>query len=100
MPDQYAKEFTPIFTDVQRRIIFAETVTKDGVPVLSVEKQVPGGSSKRLLLLNKADAQAAVRALDRYLKHVYSQELAGVQASLSPTDMLALFGEDEDEDEN
>lgn len=85
------------FIDVQRRNIAAEIVTKDGVPVLSIDKEVPGGSSKRLLLLNKVDAQQLADVLDRYLKQVYSLELAGMNAALSPADMLALFGEDEDE---
>lgn len=88
----------PTFIDVQRRDIVAEIVTKDGVPVLSIDKQVPGGSSKRLLLLNKIDAKQLANVLDHYLKQVYSLELAGLNASLSPQDMLALFGE-EDEDE-
>lgn len=100
MPEQHpVDKHVPTFIDVQRRVIFADMVTKDGVPVLSVEKEVPGGSSKRILLLNKVDAQAAIRALENYLKHVYSQEMAGVQASLSPADMVELFGlDDEDED--
>jgi hypothetical protein len=87
----------PTFIDVQRRDIVAEIVTKDGVPVLSIDKQVPGGSSKRLLLLNKVDAKQLSDVLDHYLKQVYSLELAGLNASLSPEDMVALFGE-EDED--
>ena len=92
MPDVHNNhELQPTFTDVQRRVVFAETVTKDGVPVLSVDKQLPGGSSKRLLLLNKTDAQAAIRALERYLNHIYAQELNGINASLSPADMLEIF---------
>ncbi|HHU67478.1 hypothetical protein [Corynebacterium sp.] len=87
----------PTFIDVQRRDIVAEIVTKDGVPVLSIDKQVPGGSSKRLLLLNKVDAKQLSDVLEHYLKQVYSLELAGLNASLSPEDMVALFGE-EDED--
>ncbi len=84
------------FIDVQRREITAEIVTKDGVPVLSVEKTVPGGSSKRLLLLNKVDAKQLAGILDVYLNQVYSMELAGLNTSLGPEDMLALFGEDDD----
>ena len=87
----------PTFIDVQRRDIVAEIVTKDGVPVLSIDKQVPGGSSKRLLLLNKVDAKQLSDVLEHYLKQVYSLELSGLNASLSPEDMVALFGE-EDED--
>lgn len=87
----------PTFIDVQRRDIVAEIVTKDGVPVLSIDKQVPGGSSKRLLLLNKVDAKQLSDVLEHYLKQVYSLELAGLNASLSPEDMVALFGEEDDD---
>lgn len=87
----------PTFTDVQRREVFAEIVTKDGVPVLSIDKQVPGGSSKRLLLLNKIDAKQLADVLDHYLKQVYSLELAGLNASLSPEDMVQLFGGDDED---
>ncbi len=85
------------FTDVQRREISAEIVSRDGVPVLSVDKRVPGGSSKRLLLLNKVDAQQLASLLEAYLNQVYSLELDGLNASLSPDDMLALFGADEED---
>lgn len=87
----------PTFTDVQRREIFTEIVTKDGVPALAVEKTVPGGSSKRIMLLNKMDAQQLQKVLEHYLNEIYSRELAGVNASLSPADMVALFGEDPEE---
>ncbi|MDO5032699.1 hypothetical protein [Corynebacterium sp.] len=84
------------FTDVQRREVFTELVTKDGVQTLAIEKKVPGGSSKRLLLLNKYDAQKLKEALEAYLNTVYAQEFSGVSGTLSPADMLALFGEEED----
>lgn len=84
----------PTFTDVQRREVFTEIVTKDGVPALAVEKNVPGGSSKRIMLLNKVDAQQLQKVLEHYLNEIYAQELAGVNASLSPADMVELFGED------
>ncbi|AWB82336.1 hypothetical protein C3B44_08185 [Corynebacterium yudongzhengii] len=87
----------PTFTDVQRREIFTEIITKDGVPALAVEKRLPGGSSKRLLLLNKVDAQQMITKLDNFLNEIYAQELAGVNATLSPADMVALFGEDPDD---
>ncbi|GAB2506282.1 hypothetical protein CATRI_03435 [Corynebacterium atrinae] len=87
----------PTFTDVQRRDIVVEIVTKDGVPVLSIEKQVPGGSSKRILLLNKIDAKQLSKVLDNYLKQVYSLELSGLNSSLSPADMVELFGEDDED---
>lgn len=87
----------PTFTDVQRREIFTEIVSKDGVPALAVEKALPGGSSKRIMLLNKVDAQQMIKELDRFLNEVYSRELAGVNASLSPADMVVLFGEDPDD---
>ncbi|MDO5671035.1 MAG: hypothetical protein Q4G50_13680 [Corynebacterium sp.] len=90
-------QHNPTFIDVQRRDIVAEIVTKDGVPVLSIDKQVPGGSSKRLLLLNKIDAKQLADVLEHYLKQVYSLELAGLNASLSPEDMAALFGEDDED---
>ncbi len=85
------------FIDVQRREIFTELVTKDGVDTLAVEKTIPGGSSKRLLLLNKFDAQQLKKELENYLHTIYSKELSGMDATLSPADMVELFGEDEDE---
>lgn len=84
------------FIDVQRREIFTELLSKDGVDALAIEKRVPGGSSKRLLLLNKFDAQQLKRELENYLATVYSKELNGMDATLSPADMVELFGEDED----
>ncbi|WP_245974953.1 hypothetical protein [Corynebacterium alimapuense] len=87
----------PTFTDVQRREILAEIVTKDNLPVLSIDKQVPGGSSKRLMLLNKVDAKQLADVLDHYLKQVYSLELAGLNSSMSPADMVAIFGEDDED---
>lgn len=89
----------PTFIDVQRRDIVAEIVTRDGVPVLSIDKQLPGGSSKRLLLLNKVDAKQLSEVLEHYLNQVYSLELAGLNTSLSPQDMLAIFGEDDDDED-
>lgn len=88
------KELTQ-FIDVQRREITTSLLEKDGVPVMSVEKKMPGAEPKRLLLLNKVDAQRLRDALDHYLKTVYSKELAGMNATLSPADMLELFGEDD-----
>lgn len=82
------------FVDVQRREVVTELVTKDGITTLAVEKNIPGGSTKRLLLLNKYDAQKLKEALEYYLKTVYSNELAGIDGTLSPADMVALFGED------
>ncbi|WP_293768619.1 hypothetical protein [uncultured Corynebacterium sp.] len=82
------------FTDVQRREVVTELITKDGIATLAVEKNVPGGSTKRLLLLNKYDAQKLKEALEHYLKTVYSNELAGIEGTLSPADMVELFGED------
>lgn len=84
------------FIDVQRREIFTEIVAKDGVETLAVEKNVPGGSSKRILLLNKYDAQKLKEALEFYLNTIYSKELAGMNATLSPKDMAELFGEDDE----
>lgn len=89
-------EHQQVLTDVQRRSIFSELVTKDEVPTLAIEKDVPGGSSKRIMLLNKVDAQQLKRVLDDYLNHVYGQEVAGINASLSPKDMVAIFGVDDD----
>lgn len=84
------------FTDVQRREVFAETISKDGVETLAIEKAVPGGASKRLLLLNKYDAQKLKAALDEYLNTIYSKEISGMGGTLSPADMVELFGEDDD----
>lgn len=85
------------FIDVQRRDVFTEVLSKDGVETLAVEKRVPGGSSKRLLLLNKYDAQQLKEALERYLNNQYAKELSGMEGTLSPADMVALFGEDDDD---
>ena len=86
----------PQFIDVQRREIILRTVSSnDGVETLSIEKQVRGGNPKRIMLLNKFDAQQLKDALDDYLKTIYSKELAGLNTTLSPKDMLELFGEDE-----
>lgn len=95
----------PSFTDVQRRKINLEIVAKDGIPVLSVDKELPGGSSKRALLLNHHDARRLKTAIENYLNEVSARELAGHEASLSPKDMVDLFGADdeydeEDDDEN
>lgn len=85
----------PAFTDVQRREILTEIVAKDGVHALSIDRTVPGGSSRRLMLLNKSDAQQLFHVLEHYLKQLYAQELAGGEIELSPEDMLKLFGEEE-----
>lgn len=81
---------------MQRREVFAETISKDGVETLAIEKAVPGGASKRLLLLNKYDAQKLKAALDEYLNTIYSKEISGMGGTLSPADMVELFGEDDD----
>ena len=43
------------------------------------------------------DAKQLAGVLEHYLKQVYSLELAGLNASLSPQDMVALFGEEDDD---
>lgn len=85
----------PTFTDVQRREIFTEIVSRDGVKALSIERSIPGGSSTRLMLLNRLDAQQLFHVIEHYLKEVYAGELAGGEIELSPEDMLKLFGEEE-----
>lgn len=86
----------PQFIDVQRREITLRTMSsEDGVETLAIEKLVRGGEPKRLMLLNKFDAQQLKDALDDYLKTIYSKELAGLNTTLSPKDMLELFGEDD-----
>ncbi|MFH0412308.1 hypothetical protein ACG98H_09490 [Corynebacterium sp. L4756] len=86
----------PRFIDVQRREISVRTVsTADGVETLAIEKLMPGEEPKRLMLLNKFDAQQLKDTLDEYLKTIYSKELAGLNTTLSPKDMVELFGEDE-----
>lgn len=86
----------PHFIDVQRREITLRTMSsEDGVETLAIEKLVRGGEPKRLMLLNKFDAQQLKDALDDYLKTIYSKELAGLNTTLSPKDMLELFGEDD-----
>lgn len=85
----------PQFIDVQRREIIARTVSaEEGVETLSIEKLVRGSEPKRIMLLNKFDAQQLKDVLDEYLKTIYSKELAGLNTTLSPKDMLELFGED------
>lgn len=87
----------PSFTDVQRRKINVEIVSEQGIPVLSVDKDLPGGSSKRVLLLNPHDARRFKTAIENYLNEVSARELAGHTASLSPKDMVDLFGEDDED---
>ncbi|MCQ9340916.1 hypothetical protein [Corynebacterium phoceense] len=84
------------FHDVQRREIVTELVTKEGYKTLAVEKTVPGGSTERILLLNKVDAQRLKTALEEYLNTVYASEISGMAGTLSPADMVELFGEDDD----
>ena len=85
----------PQFIDVQRREIILRTISaEDGVETLSIEKLVRGSDPKRIMLLNKFDAQQLKDVLDEYLKTIYSKELAGLNTTLSPKDMLELFGED------
>lgn len=85
------------FIDVQRREIVTETISKDGVQTLAVEKQVPGGSTKRIMLLNKYDALRLKDELERFLHTLYSNELNGMNTTLSPVDMVDLFGEDKED---
>ena len=49
-----------------------------------------------MLLLNKYDAQKLKAALDEYLNTIYSKEISGMGGTLSPADMVELFGEDDD----
>ncbi|WIM68366.1 hypothetical protein QP027_02935 [Corynebacterium breve] len=86
----------PTFTDIQRRKIEVEIVSKDGIPALSVDKILPGGSSERVLLLNPHDARRFRTAIDNYLNEASARELNGNVASLSPKDMVELFGEADD----
>ena len=90
-----ADALEPQFIDVQRREIIARTVSaEEGVETLSIEKLVRGSEPKRIMLLNKFDAQQLKDVLDEYLKPISSKELAGLNTTLSPKDMLELFGED------
>ncbi|WP_257182872.1 hypothetical protein [Corynebacterium cystitidis] len=89
----------PRFTDIQRRKIKVEVVVKDNIPALSVDKELPGGSTERIMLLNPHDARRLKTAIENYLNEVSGRDLSGRFASLSPQDMLDLFGE-EDEDNN
>ncbi len=82
------------FVDVQRRDIVTEVVTKDDVQVLAVDKVLPGHEPERLLL-NKVDAQRLKEALEAYLATVTARELSGLAGTLSPADMLELFGEED-----
>lgn len=84
------------FVDVQRREIFTQIIQRDGVEVLAVDKAMPDGERKRVLLLNKYDAQRLRAVLETYLNTIYSKELAGMAGTLSPADMVELFGEEED----
>src|SRR5699024_3962224 len=86
----------PHSIDVQRREIVVHTMSsQDGADTVAIDKLVRGGDPKRLLQLSKFDAQQLKDALEAYLKTIDSKELAGLNTTLSPKDMLELFGEDD-----
>lgn len=84
----------PTFTDVQRREIIARTVTKNDVPVLAIDEVGEDGEAKRLMLLNKYDAKQLAAACELYLQAVFSAQFTNMSTSLSPAEMVELFGTD------
>ena len=91
-----AEKITPTFTDVNRRQFIVEHVDKDGVPVLAVDRIREDGTRKRVMLLNKFDAKKLSSACDLYLQTIFSAAFAASNLSLSPSEMVELFGEADD----
>lgn len=88
---------TPAFTDVQRRQIIVRTVIDHNVPVLSVEKVLENGETKRLLLLNKYDAKQLAASCELYLQQIFSASFAELHTGLDPEEMAELFGMHDEE---
>ena len=86
----------PTFTDVNRRDFICEQIEKDGVLVLAVDRIKEDGERKRVMLLNKFDAKKLSAACELYLQTIFSAAFAKDSSSLSPEEMLQLFGRADD----
>lgn len=89
-------EIKPTFTDVNRRDILARIVTKNDVPVLSVEELQEDGTKKRLMLLNKYDAKQLSAVCELYLQQIFSAQFNQSHTGLSPEEMAEIFSDDEE----
>lgn len=91
-----SEKINPTFTDVNRREFICEQVEKDGVLVLAVDRIQEDGSRKRVMLLNKFDAKKLSASCELYLQTIFSAAFAKDSSSLSPEEMLGLFGAADD----
>ncbi|EEI27565.1 MULTISPECIES: hypothetical protein [Corynebacterium] len=87
-----SEKLNPTFTDVNRREFICEQVEKDGVLVLAVDRIKEDGTRKRVMLLNKFDAKKLSAACELYLQTIFSAAFAKDSSTLSPEEMLQLFG--------
>ncbi|MGS2665394.1 hypothetical protein ACU6QD_10490 [Corynebacterium glucuronolyticum] len=87
-----SEKLNPTFTDVNRREFICEQVEKDGVLVLAVDRIKEDGTRKRVMLLNKFDAKKLSAACELYLQTIFSAAFAKDSSTLSPEEMLRLFG--------
>ena len=87
-----SEKLNPTFTDVNRRELICEQVEKDGVLVLAVDRIKEDGTRKRVMLLNKFDAKKLSAACELYLQTIFSAAFAKDSSTLSPEEMLQLFG--------
>lgn len=84
-------DLKPTFIDVNRRNIVARIITKNDVPVLSVEEILEDGSTKRMMLLNKYDAKQLSAMCELYLQQIFSAQFSQDSSSLSPEEMAEIF---------
>lgn len=84
-------ELKPTFTDVNRRAILARIITKNDVPVLSVEEILEDGTTNRMMLLNKYDAKQLSAMCELYLQQIFSVQFHQNTNSLSPEEMAEIF---------
>ncbi|MCT1441877.1 hypothetical protein [Corynebacterium glucuronolyticum] len=87
-----SEKLNPTFTDVNRREFICKQVEKDGVLVLAVDRIKEDGTRKRVMLLNKFDAKKLSAACELYLQTIFSAAFAKDSSTLSPEEMLQLFG--------
>ncbi|MDU0478136.1 hypothetical protein QVA66_02660 [Staphylococcus chromogenes] len=83
------------FTDVTRREILARIVTKNDVPVLSVEEIKEDGTTERIMLLNKYDAKQLSAVCELYLQQIFSAQFTNMVTSLSPEEMAEIFSDED-----
>ncbi|AKK02627.1 hypothetical protein [Corynebacterium epidermidicanis] len=88
-------DLKPTFTDVTRRDILARIVTKNDVPVLSVEEVKEDGTTERLMLLNKYDAKQLSAMCELYLQQIFSVQFNESHTGLSPAEMAEIFSEED-----